>query len=176
MMGLYSGILFIATLCLVTFVVQYIYVGLLFQNKSSGGGDSYIHHDYDATALDCAQGVFITLHRVKDGAVGDGSNRSISGNEDHSSKERVCYGMLLRDDIILTSKECSRSAFIFDFPGNHDVGGRVDAVPYMSLNKKRDHLPRPLNTHLGFLRVKNPPYQHYHFLGRQPAKRMRMFQ
>ena len=50
-----------------------------------------------------AQDVIISLHNVE-------------GSEGGGKGEKLCKGLLIRDDIILTSKECSTSSYVFDFP------------------------------------------------------------
>lgn len=110
--------------------------------------------DYDIP--NCARDVFLTLHKDDD-----------QGEEQKSRS--TCKGMLLRDDIILTSRKCSKLTFTFEFPdAKANSSLTVRAIPHASLNLHDDELdPR-----LGFL-LANTPY-HYHFVD-QPVRRMRMF-
>ena len=81
----------------------------------------------------------------------------------------ICRGILIRDDIIITSKECSENNYTFDFPDNMDNGGSIHtAIPHPILNAKKDNI----NSRLGFFKA-NTPY-HYHFIGR-PVRRNRVF-
>ena len=94
---------------------------------------------------DCAQDVFITLQH----------------NDTESSEPPRCRGMLIRDDIILTTRECSRDTFRF--------GGRpvLSAVPHTILNNKDP------SSRLGFLKVEDA-IEHYFFID-QSYYRTRMF-
>jgi len=109
--------------------------------------------DIDLDSIDggnmpsCAQDVYVTLRK-----------------EDGDEDEGACKGLLIRDDIIITSKECSKSNFKFDFVGF----GMVQAKPHASLNSKEEMV----DSRLGFLEA-NPPY-HYVFIDR-PVRRTRMF-
>jgi len=102
----------------------------------------------------CAQDVIITLHKTKE--------EKGSSNK----KEHTCRGILIRDDIIITSSGCSEYKFTFDFPGSG--GDKVEAVPHPSLNSKKEMK----KSHLGFLEA-NPPY-HYQFYDK-PVRRNRVF-
>jgi hypothetical protein len=73
--------------------------------------------------------------------------------------------MLLRDDIILTTHECSQSTTLYF---NSMSRGSVKATPYTALNANM-----ALHSKLGFLQVQNVPY-HYIFLDK-PVRRARMF-
>lgn len=75
--------------------------------------------------------------------------------------------MLVRDDIILTSYECSKQTFAFDFPD--ESVGSLRAAP---LDLKDDEVEL-MHPRLGFLKA-NPP-KHYHFVGGRPVMRTRMF-
>ncbi|KAK1739481.1 hypothetical protein QTG54_010024 [Skeletonema marinoi] len=73
--------------------------------------------------------------------------------------------MLLRDDIILTTHECSQSPAFFEFISGSGVF--LEAAPHTALNAIMGlH-------HLGFLLAKDAPW-HYLFLDR-PVRRARMF-
>ena len=95
---------------------------------------------------DCAQDVFITLRH----------NDAKSSEPTPSS----CRGMLIRDDIILTTRECSRDAFHFGQPV-------LSAVPHTILNNKDP------SSRLGFLKVEDA-IEHYFFID-QSYYRTRMF-
>ena len=94
----------------------------------------------------CAQDVFLTLHK------------EVGGDDEHA-----CKGLLIRDDIIVTSRECSKFKFTFDFPGF----GVVEAKPHTSLTMKVD-----LRLRLGFLKAHSP--SHFTFLD-QRVHRTPMF-
>jgi len=100
----------------------------------------------------CAQ-EFIKLHRAEKGVPGRNNT--------------ACRGILIRDDIIITSKECSQNNYTFDFP-DMGSGSIHTAIPHPLLNTKKDMINSPL----GFLKA-NAPY-HYHFIGR-PVRRNRVF-
>jgi len=97
----------------------------------------------------CAQDVFIKLHRAEE------------------VNNTICRGILIRDDIIITSKACSENNYTFDFP-DMGSGSNHTAIPHPLLNTKKDIINSPL----GFLKT-NTPY-HYHFIGR-PVRRNRVF-
>ena len=97
---------------------------------------------------DCAQNVFITLHN------------------DKSSSEPSCRGMLIRDDIILTTRECSRDTYRFGWPV-------LSAVPHTILNNKLDQVLNREETLLGFLKVEDAD-EHYYFID-ESYYRTRMF-
>jgi len=101
----------------------------------------------------CAQDVIITLHKTKE-------------EKDNKKKEHTCRGILIRDDIIITSSGCAENNFTFDFPGSG--GDKVEAIPHPSLNSKKVMK----KSHLGFLEA-NPPY-HYQFYDK-PVRRNRVF-
>ena len=87
----------------------------------------------------CAQNVFITLH---------------SSDEERSDKN--CYGFLIRDDIILTTKECARYNFTFSIHNDDDKHHHESvAYPYTSLNEG-------ISSRLGFLQTNATP--HYYFI------------
>lgn len=84
-----------------------------------------------------------------------------------------CKGLLIRDDIIITSKECSTKKHLtFQFAGVGDV----TANPHTSLNEQLEILDDTeyddSHRRLGFL-LANPPY-HYLYINR-PVRRTRMF-
>mmetsp|Transcript_34241 Transcript_34241/g.82795 ORF Transcript_34241/g.82795 Transcript_34241/m.82795 type:complete len:536 (+) Transcript_34241:155-1762(+) len=116
-------------------------------SSNTGNLPSNTRSDMDWSDIpDCAKDVFVALHNKK----ADG--------------EDSCRGLLIRDDIIVTSKECSESSFTFDFAGV----GILDAVPHAFLNYKA----LVADSRLGFLEA-NPPYHHY-FVD-VPVRRTRMF-
>jgi len=106
------------------------------------------HFDRKIPVPPCARDVFVALNRT----ARDGS-------------ENTCKGLLIRDDIIITSKACSRFKFTFDFAGLDTI---VKATPHTSLNSKEEMS----HSRLGFLEV-HPPF-HYTFIDR-PVRRARMF-
>ena len=77
----------------------------------------------------CARDVFITLHN----------------NKQHESS---CKGMLIRDDIILTTSECSQHTYKLGSKG------QLLARPHIKLNTK---LQKSNNSKLGFLQTNAPP-------------------
>ena len=95
----------------------------------------------------CARDVFFPLHKVSDDNTHDDN----------------CRGMLIRDDIIITSKECSKYNHTFTFPGL----GILDATPHSSLNSRQIS-----NSRLGFLET-TAPYHYYSVY--HPVRRVRMF-
>ena len=120
-------------------------------NRSSGNwstNDPLINVDDGTIIPSCARDVFVTLHK-----------------EGGGSDEHACKGMLIRDDILITSNACSKFNFTFDFAGL----GVLRAIPHTSLNSRDDSM---INSSLGFLEA-NPPY-HYQFSD-QPTRRARMF-
>jgi len=94
----------------------------------------------------CTRDVFFPLHKV-------------SHDNRHDDD---CLGMLIRDDIIITSKECSKYNHTFTFPGL----GILEAMPHTSLN------PKTSISTLGFLET-TAPYHYYSIY--HPIRRMRMF-
>lgn len=101
----------------------------------------------DGNIPSCARDVFIELHK-----------------EGGKKNERACRGLLIRDDIIITTKECSKFNFKFNFAGV----GTIQANPHSRLNSKEEMVDSPL----GFLEA-HPPY-HWLFI-HQPVRRTRMF-
>ena len=108
------------------------------------------YNNIDDTIPSCARDVFVTLHK------------ELGGNDEHS-----CRGMLIRDDIILTTSECSVNKFTFDFITPQQDAMVLQAYPYTELNSKMGD-----DSRLGFLKADTPP--HYYFLD-QPVHRARMF-
>ena len=80
----------------------------------------------------CARDVFITLHN----------------NKQHESS---CKGMLIRDDIILTTSECSQHTYKL---GNK---GQLLARPHTKLNNKLKEMTSNNSNGLGFLQTNAPP-------------------
>ena len=69
----------------------------------------------------CAQDVIITLHKARE-------------EKDNKKKEHTCRGILIRDDIIITSSGCAEYNFTFDFP---PLGDKVEAIPHTSSTRKK---------------------------------------
>ena len=115
----------------------------------TAAANSFSTIDVDKIPIaNCAQDVFLPLHRV--------SERDDDDND-------YCRGMLIRDDIIITSKECSNYNHTFSFPGL----GILDATPHTSLNSHQLS-----NSRLGFLETTAP---HHYYSIYQPFRRTRMF-
>ena len=91
--------------------------------------------------------MFFPLHRV---------------SEHDDDDNDYCRGMLIRDDIIITSKECSKYNHTFTFPGL----GVLDASPHMRINERMGY------SRLGFLET-TAPYHYYSVY--HPVRRVRMF-
>ena len=128
-----------------------IKTSLLRSSARNEGGSSnrdppFIDID-DANIPDCAKDVFVELQNE---AGGDG--------------DRACRGLLIRDDIIVTSKECSSFNFTFDFAPL----GNIKVWPHAALNSDI----RMADSRLGFLEA-NPP--HHHYFVDVPARRTRVF-
>jgi len=81
--------------------------------------------------------VFLTLHKQ-------------NGREDEHD---VCRGLLISDDIIVTSNKCSKFKFTFELQG----WGTVKADPHTTLNSKKEMA----ESRLGFLEAHTPQYKHY---------------
>lgn len=105
-------------------------------------GQAFIDHEVPT----CAKDVLFSLHREVGGA-----------------DEDSCSGLLIRDDIIVTSHECSKFNFTF-----HLEKHAVQAVPHPSLNSKKEME----GSRLGFLKAYTP--NHYHFVD-QPVHKTRVF-
>ena len=125
----------------------------------------------------CAKYVFVSLYKTdKDEQHDDGGGFGANNNEDY-----YCLGLILKDDIILTSNDCSKSNFTLDFPG---IDGEVEAYPHAELNSKKKQQQQEeeeeeenddilmIDQRLGFLKANTPP--HYIFAD-QPIQRNRMF-
>mmetsp|Transcript_4348 Transcript_4348/g.9499 ORF Transcript_4348/g.9499 Transcript_4348/m.9499 type:complete len:566 (-) Transcript_4348:142-1839(-) len=122
------------------------------ENKDESVGSTIISTvapnalDGDARKWNCTpEAVVISLYR-----------------EDADSDES-CNGLLVRDDIILTSRSCSRFNFTFAFP----TGDVLTAFPHASLNSNE-----MVDSKLGFLEA-SPPF-HYQFID-QAVRRNRLF-
>ena len=115
----------------------------------------------DTTTSDCATDVFLTLHKQD-------TNNS-------NSNEDECRGMLIRDDILLTTSKCSQSTY--DFTWNSEPKIDLVATPHKELNDKLLSIDEDgkiiMNSGLGFLKVDNVP-PHYYFID-MPVYRTRMF-
>ncbi|KAL7529095.1 hypothetical protein ACHAWF_002834 [Thalassiosira exigua] len=95
----------------------------------------------------CALDVFLTLHK------------EIGGEDEHQ-----CKALLISDDILLTSRVCSKFKFTFELP----AFGTVEAVPHTSLNSKEEMV----GSRLGLLEARNPMYAHFVDM---PSRRTPMF-
>lgn len=120
------------------------------QIHSPSSSSSALIHNIDEYYMipECASDIFFTLHR------------ELSGREDEYS----CRGMLIRDDIIITSRECSTHNVTFNF----HPSGIEEAYPHTDLNSRKEMAHSPL----GFLEA-SPPY-HYYYID-EPVRRARMF-
>ena len=106
--------------------------GFVRGSRPSSLGDQHKHLDIPR----CARDVFITLHN----------------NKQHESSSS-CKGMLILDDIILTTSECSQHIFKLGSKG------QLLARPYIKLNNK---LKKSNNSNgLGFLQTNAPPRSIY---------------
>ena len=108
---------------------------------------------------ECATGLFLTLHKQD-------NNNSDNGD--------VCKGMLIRDDILLTTSKCSQSTY--DFTWNTEPKIDLVASPHKELNDKLLSIDEDgkiiMKSGLGFLKIDAPP--HYYFID-MPVYRTRMF-
>jgi len=116
-------------------------------------------HEYYLAGMipSCAEHTFLTLYEK--------GQLPQQGTKD-SYSYKTCKGMLLRDDIILTTHECSQSPSLFFQSSNTQEF--LEATPHTALNANMG-----LHSKLGFLQVTDIPY-HYLFLD-QPVRRARMF-
>jgi len=109
---------------------------------------------------ECATDLFLTLQQ---------------DSTDTNNSEDECKGMLIRDDILLTTSKCSQSTY--DFTRN--TGPKIDlvATPHKELNDKLLSIDEDgkivMTSGLGFLKVDNVP-PHYYFID-MPVYRTRMF-
>ena len=173
-----AGLVKVLVAILLTFVVPYISFMLgarsvlsnaEFATTSSSslgrdGPEPQLRGDRPSEELpSCERDVFLTLHREQ-------------GGED----ERPCRGLLISDDILVTSRACSELNFTFDFPGfgtptRACPGGRcvARAVPHALLNSGEGME----NSRLGFLA--SAPPRGFDFLGARfmgrPARRALAF-
>ena len=100
----------------------------------------------------CAQQIYITLQRDDDEAL------------------PPCHGLLIRDDLIITTYKCSQHTYTFHFSG---LKKSLKATPHTKLNEQiAQRVERGEQQELGILYA-NPPY-HYHYIN-QPVRRTRMF-
>ena len=92
-----------------------------------------------------------------------------------NANEDDCKGMLLRDDILLTTSKCSQSTY--DFTWNTEPKIELVASPHKELNDKLLSIDEDgkivMTSGLGFLKVDNAP-PHYYFIDK-PVYRTRMF-
>jgi len=121
---------------------------------------SYAEDELAAQIPSCAKHTFLTLYRQQPGGSG-------LGEEKGSNEKFSCNGMLLRDDIILSTHECSQSTLYFESM-SEGSSSLLRATPYVALNANMG-----IHSKLGFLQVQDIPY-HYIFLDR-PVRRARMF-
>jgi len=80
-----------------------------------------------------------------------------------------CEGYLIRDDIILTTRACSRRRFLFHFVTAEGRAKQADATPHSELNHAAH---QSMDDRIGFLSAHVP--HHYQFLS-QPVRRARAF-
>ncbi|KAL7548507.1 hypothetical protein ACHAWF_011787 [Thalassiosira exigua] len=116
-------------------------------NRASNYSSQWNPNPY--SAINCTADVYVTLHE--------------KGGGDSDSK-RECKGLLIRDDIIVTSRACSKGSFTFHFASY----GAVSANPHISLNSKEEMT----RSRLGFLEA-HPPY--HTIYSRLLVRRTRMF-
>ena len=159
----------IIAICIIAILLLYIDMNLTSNSTVPSTKDKHEQYDSGGTYLrsiinsdkpfeeknlpTCAHDVIITLHKARE--------------EKDNKKEHICRGILIRDDVIITSSGCAENNFTFDFPGSGG-GDKVEAIPYTFLNSKKEMK----KSHLGFL-VANPPY-HYQFYDK-PVRRNRVF-
>jgi len=113
------------------------------------------------TIPECATELFLTLHK--------------QDSTDSNPNEDECKGMLIRDDILLTTSKCSQSTY--DITWNAEPKIDLVASPHKELNDKLLSIDEDgkivMTSGLGFLRVDNAP-PHYYFID-MPVYRTRMF-
>ncbi|KAL7548647.1 hypothetical protein ACHAWF_011914 [Thalassiosira exigua] len=107
------------------------------QLRSSSDHISSLPQSIETNVPACARDVFLTLHKQ-------------NGREDEHD---VCRGLLISDDIIVTSNKCSKFEFTFELQG----WGTVKADPHTTLNSKKEMA----ESRLGFLEAHTPQYKHY---------------
>ena len=95
------------------------------------------------------------------------SLRPATGDSDE--KIDTCGGYLIRDDIVLTTRACSRRRFLFDFVTADGQESQVDATPHPELNHAAH---QSMDDRIGFLHADVP--RHYQFLS-QSVLRARAF-
>jgi hypothetical protein len=145
-------------------------------NKSRiNGGEN---NDYDYLKIagsipSCAEHTFLTLYEKPSQLPHLSETTTEESNS--NNKDKACKGMLLRDDIVLTTHECSQSPSLF-FPSPSASSNEQQATSFSYLETKPHtalNANMRLHSKLGFLQVINIPY-HYLFLD-QPVRRSRMF-
>lgn len=134
--------------------------------KTSSSLSYYNEEELAKQIPSCAEHVFLTLHKQTDDQQQwqESDQHRNEKEEDAEENNSSCKGMLVRDDIILTTHECSQSRFTF----RTSSGLLLEATPHTTLNANMH-----LHSNLGFLQAKDAPY-HYMFLNR-PVRRARMF-
>eukprot|EP00984_Skeletonema_dohrnii_P026293 scaffold15604_cov130-Skeletonema_dohrnii-CCMP3373.AAC.1 len=131
--------------------------------STTGGRQNYNDLLLAAQIPKCAEHTFLTLYeRQPQQPRGDDVVE-----EKTTTNNSSCKGMLLRDDIILTTHECAQSTSLF-FESTRGSGVFLEATPHTALNANMG-----LHSKLGFLKVKDAP-RHYIFLD-QSVRRARMF-
>ena len=120
--------------------------------------------DVDKLSIpECATDLFLTLHKQD------------STDSNAKSCEDDCKGMLIRDDILLTTSKCSQSTY--DITWNSEPKIDLVATPHKELNDKLLSIDEDgkivMTSGLGFLKVDNAP-PHYYFIDK-PVYRTRMF-
>ena len=102
----------------------------------------------------CAKQIYLTLQR----------------DNDDDEALPPCHGILIRDDLIITTYKCSQHTYTFHFSG---LKKSLKATPHTKLNEQiAQRVERGEQQELGILYA-NPPY-HYHYIN-QPVRRTRMF-
>jgi len=100
----------------------------------------------------CAQQVYITLQR-----------------DDDDKTLPPCHGLLIRDDLIITTYKCSKHTYIFHFSG---LKKSLKATPHTEFNNQIAQQLLGREQELGILYT-DPPY-HYYYIN-QPVRRTSMF-
>jgi len=129
----------------------------------------------DLTIPECLPDVFFPLRRTGERAkeIGDDNNDD-NEQQQHQQlfptpveRNSPCWGMLIRDDIILTTSQCSQITLFFDFPD--EKVGSIEANPLIL----EEHELEKMDPRLGFLKANKAPDHHYFV--EESTKRTRMF-
>jgi len=125
----------------------------------------------------CAEQTFLTLYTELPPLLqsslqrgGDEIETIDEQQRKNSNSKNACKGMLLRDDIILTTHECSQTPTLYfqSSSASEHSNQYLETAPHTTLNANMG-----LHSKLGFLEVKDVPY-HYLFSD-HPVRRARMF-